>query len=65
MGLREVPDIIPFGGHQRPAIHNQLGGKRVIDAMGPDPTAIHWSGRRSRTNTLAVSVSACYALLAP
>lgn len=42
--LREVPDIMPWGGRQMLAIHRQIGGTRVIDAMGPDPDPIRWSG---------------------
>lgn len=41
---REVPDTINFGGKQMMAVHRNLGGYRVIDAMGPDPSAISWSG---------------------
>lgn len=41
---REVPDIMPWGGKQMLAIHKQIGGQRVIDAMGPDPRPIEWSG---------------------
>jgi hypothetical protein len=41
---REVPDIMPWGGKQQLAIHKQLGGRRVIDAMGPDPKPISWHG---------------------
>lgn len=42
---REVPDHIPWGGKQMLAIHRQLGGRRVVDAMGPDPHPIKWSGK--------------------
>jgi hypothetical protein len=41
---REVPDVMPWGGKQQLAIHKQLGGRRVIDAMGPDPHPIEWHG---------------------
>jgi hypothetical protein len=41
---REVPDIMPWGGKQQLAIHKNLGGTRVIDAMGPDPHPIEWHG---------------------
>src|SRR6185503_19125710 len=41
---REVPDRIRFPTKQMLAIHRQLGGARVIDAMGPDPEPISWSG---------------------
>jgi hypothetical protein len=35
---------MPWGGRQQLAIHRQLGGTRVIDAMGPDPHPIAWHG---------------------
>lgn len=35
---------MPWGGKQQLAIHKQLGGQRVIDAMGPDPRPIEWHG---------------------
>lgn len=41
---REVPDTINFGGRQMLSVHRNLGGSRIIDAMGPDPAPIHWSG---------------------
>jgi hypothetical protein len=41
---REVPDVMPWGGKQQLAVHKQLGGRRVIDAMGPDPHPISWHG---------------------
>lgn len=54
----EVPDAIHFGGSQMLKVHKLLGGKRVIDSLGPDEDAIEWSGRFrgqdaiSRMNTL-------------
>ena len=41
---REVPDFIPWGTKQQHVIHRNMGGTRVIDAMGPDPKAITWTG---------------------
>lgn len=41
----ELPESMPMGGEQTLAIHRMIGGKRVIDAMGPDDAAIEWSGR--------------------
>jgi hypothetical protein len=35
---------MPWGGKQQLAVHKQLGGQRVIDAMGPDPHPIAWHG---------------------
>ncbi|QEL18712.1 hypothetical protein [Limnoglobus roseus] len=41
----EIPETINFGGQQMLVTHKQPGGKRVIDAMGPDDDDVHWSGR--------------------
>ncbi len=40
----EIPSHIRIGGRQRLAIHQLLGGSRVIDALGPDEGDISWSG---------------------
>ncbi|MDE1139978.1 MAG: hypothetical protein PW999_10045 [Paraburkholderia tropica] len=40
----EIPEVLPFGGDQRLAIKKLVGGTRVIDALGPDPRPIEWSG---------------------
>ncbi len=40
----EVPSNIPFGGTQRTAVHELVGGKRVIDAMGRCDRDLTWSG---------------------
>jgi len=32
--LFEIPEKIHWGGSQRTAVHELVGGKRVIDAMG-------------------------------
>lgn len=36
--------MIPFGSKQAMAIHKNLGGKRTVDMMGPDPDPIKWTG---------------------
>lgn len=41
---REVPDTIKFGAKQMLAVHKVMGGNRTIDAIGPDPEPISWSG---------------------
>jgi hypothetical protein len=41
----EIPESINFGGEQMLVVHKLPGGKRVIDAMGPDDSDIHWTGR--------------------
>jgi nucleoid-associated protein YgaU len=40
----EVPEEIPFGGDQKLIVHELIGGVRVVDAMGDQPTALDWSG---------------------
>ncbi|WP_158746082.1 hypothetical protein [Acidisphaera sp. L21] len=40
----ELPSSITLGGHQRLAIHRLPGGLRIIDALGPDPADIAFSG---------------------
>jgi hypothetical protein len=40
----EIPSSIALGGKQRLAIHKLPGGVRIIDAMGPDPADLGWSG---------------------
>ena len=41
----EVPNKINFGGTQRVAVHALLGDGLVVDALGPLPDDIRWSGR--------------------
>lgn len=56
----EVPENIHAPGKQALKVHKLLGGNRQIDAMGPDPGLITWSGRfrgstaESRAGTLKV-----------
>jgi hypothetical protein len=40
----EIPERIPFGGEQRLAVHELVGGVRVIDAMGRADAPLEWSG---------------------
>lgn len=40
----EVPESIPFGGEQRLAVQELVGGVRVVDAMGPSDMPLEWSG---------------------
>ncbi|MBB5189608.1 hypothetical protein HNQ50_000318 [Silvimonas terrae] len=40
----EIPESIPYGIEQRLAIKKLPGGVRVIDALGPDPAPLEWSG---------------------
>lgn len=48
----EIPEKIPFGGAQILAVQKQIGGKRVIDAMGPDEMPLAWSGLFQGENAL-------------
>jgi hypothetical protein len=43
----EIPENIKgmLSGKQMLAVKKLIGGQRVIDAMGPDPADIAWSGR--------------------
>lgn len=43
-GSLEVPAEIEFGGAQRLAVHELIGGTRVIDAMGRSDRPLGWSG---------------------
>ena len=40
----EIPESIKWGGQQRLAVHEMVGGARVIDAMGATPQDLSWSG---------------------
>lgn len=40
----EVPEKIAIGGTQLLTVHKLVGGLRVLDAMGPDDSALSWSG---------------------
>lgn len=40
----EVPEGISFGGQQMLHTHQLVGGRRIIDAMGPDDAPLTWSG---------------------
>lgn len=40
----EIPEAIPFGGPQSLSKKKLIGGVRVIDALGPDPKPLEWSG---------------------
>lgn len=41
----EVPRSISFGGAQRLAVHELVGGTRVVDAMGRQDHPLEWQGR--------------------
>lgn len=42
--LFEIPSKISWGGSQRMAVHELVGGQRVIDTMGRADRALEWSG---------------------
>lgn len=42
--LFEIPERISWGGSHRLAVHELVGGKRIIDAMGRSDRALEWSG---------------------
>jgi hypothetical protein len=43
-GGLEIPSEIVVGGSQRLAVHELVGGARIIDAMGRADRALEWSG---------------------
>lgn len=50
---QEIPESIPFGGTQRLAMHDLVGGTRVVDSMGAFSAPIDWSGWLLGQNALA------------
>ncbi len=48
----EIPERINFGGRQHAVVHKLMGGNRVVDAMGPDPDDVRWSGRFRGPNAM-------------
>ena len=40
-----VPDEMPLGGAQRLAVHKLIGGRRVVDVLGADPSDRRWTGK--------------------
>lgn len=40
----ELPESITFGGSQNLAVHDLVGGGRVVEALGPKPRALEWRG---------------------
>jgi hypothetical protein len=40
----EVPESISFGGSQRTAVHELVGGTRIIDCLGRADSELPWSG---------------------
>jgi hypothetical protein len=49
----EVPEKIAFGGRQRVAVHELIGGGRVIDTLGGQPSEIVFSGIASGADASA------------
>lgn|SRR5574337_391593 len=49
----EVPEDIPIGGVQKTIEHGLIGGRRLIDAMGPVPAPICWQGRFRGADAMA------------
>jgi hypothetical protein len=49
----EVPEQIRFGGSQRLAVHELIGGGRVVDALGDDAGEISFSGIFSSSDAAA------------
>ncbi len=49
----EVPERIRFGGEQRTAVHELIGGGRVVDVLGGQPAEIGFHGIFSGTDAAA------------
>ncbi|MEW1780579.1 hypothetical protein AB0305_00120 [Arthrobacter sp. NPDC080086] len=49
----EIPETISFGGTQKLAMHDLVGGTRVIDSMGAFCAPVEWSGWLLGTEALA------------
>src|SRR5271154_5082483 len=49
----EVPEKISFGGQQRVAVQNLIGGGRVVATLGIDDGRISFSGIFSGTDAVA------------
>jgi uncharacterized protein YciI len=49
----EVPEQIRFGGGQRLAVHDLIGGGRVVDALGDDAGEISFAGIFSGSDAAA------------
>jgi hypothetical protein len=49
----EIPERINFGGKQSLAVHELVGGTRVVDAMGAFDSTIQWSGLLRGPNAVA------------
>lgn len=48
----EVPEKLNFGGKQNMAVHELVGGQRIVDAMGKSDDDITWSGLFFMENSL-------------
>lgn len=48
-----TPERIGSGGRQAMAVHKLLGGRRVIDTLGPDDADICWHGQFFGNGALA------------
>ncbi len=49
----EIPSNISFGGDQNVAVHDLVGGGRVIDAMGKNNAPLEWTGLFYGQNSLS------------
>ena len=52
-GAWETPNEVNFGGKHHAVVQEVIGGARVVDAMGPQPSQISWSGRFRGPDALA------------
>lgn len=49
----EIPEKIEGGGKQMLNVHKLVGGTRIVDAMGPDPDNLKWTGKFRGPNAVA------------
>lgn len=49
----EIPEAIGFGGRQMLSSKRLVGGRKVVDAMGPDEAPLEWEGRFRGADALA------------
>lgn len=52
-----IPEQVPQGGEHNFVIHKLIGGRRIINAMGPDDSDITWHGRFQGPNAVSQALA--------
>lgn len=52
-----IPEHVSLGGEHSFVVQRLIGGERVVDAMGPDDSDIHWSGRFQGSDALSKAMA--------